>query len=80
MSCQLIDDYRGITIASFGTQSKQGIKQKKSKEAARFIGEKIAELAREKNISKVVFDRGPFKYHGLVAELADGARKGGLQF
>ena len=44
------------------------------------LGEQIAEIAKSKNIKEVVFDRGPFKYHGILAELADAARAAGFQF
>lgn len=80
ISAQLIDDESGITIASFGTLSKEATVKKKSKEGARFIGEKIAELAKEKNIDRVVFDRGRHKYHGIIAELANAAREKGIKF
>lgn len=52
----------------------------RSKEAAKQIGLKIAELAIKKDIKTIVFDRGRFKYHGVIAELANAAREGGLQF
>lgn len=79
---QLIDDERGVTIASAGTVSKEFKSKKlgKSKEAARLIGAKIAEMAKQKNILSVVFDRGFNKYHGLLAEVANAARETGLQF
>jgi len=77
---QIIDDELGVTLVSFSTFSKEAKGHKKSKEGARFVGEKIAELAKKKNISTVVFDRGRFKYHGLIAELADAARENGLKF
>ncbi|NNM43069.1 MAG: 50S ribosomal protein L18 [Chlamydiae bacterium] len=80
---QLIDDEKGITLASMGTMSKevQGSEHaKKSKDAAKMIGMKIAQKAMEKQITHVVFDRGPFKYHGIIAELASAAREAGLQF
>jgi large subunit ribosomal protein L18 len=76
---QLIDDQNCVTIAATGTLSK-GNKLKKSVESSKQIGQKIAELAKEKNISTVVFDRGRLKYHGLIASLADGARENGLEF
>jgi large subunit ribosomal protein L18 len=80
---QLVDDEKGCTLASFGTLSKENQKtefNQKSKDSAKHIGKKIAELAKEKNIDKVVFDRGRFKFHGLLAELANAAREAGLQF
>ncbi len=80
---QIINDEEGQTLVSLGTLSKEfkGTKyNQKSKETARHIGEKIAEYAKSKNIDKVVYDRGRLKYHGIIAELADSARKAGLQF
>lgn len=70
MYAQIIDDAKGHTLAS-----SKGI----LKEAGK-IGEDVAKKAIEKNVKKVVFDRGSFAYHGHVKELADGARKGGLTF
>ena len=80
---QLIDDEQGRTLAGVGTLSKDNKAtpyNKKSKDAARHLGEQIAAKAKEKNVSEVVFDRGRFKYHGIIAEVADGARKAGLRF
>ena len=76
---QLIDDESGITLAGAGTASKKTPKRK-SKESARQIGLQIGELAKTKNINTVIFDRGRSKYHGVIAELANGAREAGLQF
>ncbi len=76
---QLIDDEKGMTLASYSTLTKE-LKGKKSKENARLVGEKIGELAKGKNIDRVVFDRGRFKYHGIIAELANGAREKGIKF
>jgi large subunit ribosomal protein L18 len=79
---QLIDDEQSETLASASTLSKE-LRQteynRKNKESAKRLGLKIAELAKGKNVEKVVFDRGRFKYHGLIAAIADGAREGGLQ-
>ncbi|MBF5058867.1 50S ribosomal protein L18 [Candidatus Neptunochlamydia vexilliferae] len=77
---QLIDDEKGITLASYSTLAKELKGKKKSKETARLVGEKIGELAKGKNIDRVVFDRGRFKYHGIIAELANGAREKGIKF
>lgn len=77
---QLIDDEAGVTIAGFGTQSKGAENKRKSKDAAVEIGQRIAGLAKEKNIERIVFDRGRYKFHGLIAELANSAREAGLQF
>jgi large subunit ribosomal protein L18 len=83
LSVQLIDDEKGITVASTGTFSKENRATqftKKSKEAAKHVGTKIAELAKSKQIQKVIFDRGRLRYHGIIAELANAAREAGLQF
>lgn len=80
---QLIDDVNGITLAGAGTLSKENQATEyngKSKEAARHVGKQIAELAKKKSIEAVVFDRGRYKFHGVVAELAQGAREAGLRF
>ena len=80
---QLIDDVNSITIAGIGTQSKanQGTAHnKKSKAAARHIGTEIGQIAKKRKIDAVIFDRGRYKYHGMIAELANAAREAGLQF
>ena len=80
ISAQVIDDVNGVTLVSATTQEKtfEGIGS--NKEAARKIGETVAKRALDKGITTVVFDRGGYLYHGRVSELADGARKAGLQF
>jgi large subunit ribosomal protein L18 len=83
IQAQLIDDETGTTlgfVATFGKELRDTEFNKKNKASARKIGEQIAEIAKGKNIKEVVFDRGPFKYHGILAELANAAREGGLQF
>lgn len=77
---QLIDDEKAVTIAGFGTLSKECKEKRKSKESAREIGKQIAEIAKKRNINSVIFDRGRYKFHGVVAELANSAREAGLQF
>ncbi|HLB53296.1 MAG TPA: 50S ribosomal protein L18 [Chlamydiales bacterium] len=79
---QLIDDEKGITLVGVGTLSKVNRSEfgKKSKDAARAIGKQIADLAKQKGVETVLFDRGRYKYHGYIAELAAGAREAGLQF
>ena len=75
---QLINDDSGITLAS---ASEKEIKGKKTKaDAAKEVGKLIAKKAQKKNISKVVFDRGGYKYHGRVKAAAEGAREEGLVF
>lgn len=80
---QIIDDEKGQTLGSTATFAKEFRGTdfgKKNKTSAKKLGEKIAEIAKAKNIKEVVFDRGPFKYHGILAAIADAAREGGLQF
>ena len=80
---QIVDDEAGVTLGHAATFSKalKGTEfASKNKASARKLGEMIAGIAKEKNIKEVVFDRGPFKYHGILAELADAARSAGLQF
>jgi large subunit ribosomal protein L18 len=80
---QLIDDEKGVTLASSGSLSKtfrEKMLGKKCKEAARFVGVMIAEEAKKQNIPAAVFDRGFNKFHGLLAEVAKAARETGLQF
>jgi len=80
---QVINDQTGETLVSLGTMAKEfkGTEYaRKSKKSAQVIGEKIAKMAADKNVNKVVFDRGRYKYHGIIAVLADAARQAGLQF
>lgn len=74
---QLIDDTAGKTLAA---ASSLEAKAKLTKEGAKKVGALIAKKAKEKKVTTVVFDRGPYKYHGRIKELADAAREGGLQF
>ena len=78
---QLIDDSNGITLASSSSLEKS-IKDKKlqKKEIAELIGKNIAKKIISKGIDKVAFDRGKYKYHGLIKILADAARSEGLNF
>lgn len=83
IQAQLVNDEKGVTLAMISTNSKELRKSefsKKNKASARVLGQKIAEKAKSLGVNTVVFDRGPFKYHGILAELADGARETGLQF
>lgn len=80
---QLIDDQNGITLAHTSTLSselKPETDGKPGMEKARIVGNKIAKMAQEANITTCVFDRSGYTYHGLVKELAEGAREGGLKF
>ena len=76
ITAQVIDDEKGKTIIFASDEKLKGNKSQKAIE----VGKAIAKLAQEKKISKIVFDRGGFNYHGRVKALADGAREGGLQF
>ena len=78
---QLISDESNVVLAAASSQTLNGFeKSKGSKDGAKAVGLKIAELAKEKNISAAVFDRNGYVYHGRVAAVAEGAREGGLQF
>lgn len=74
---QIIDDLKGKTLVA---ESDLKIKSGTKKEKALKVGESLAAKAVKAKITKVVFDRGGFVYHGRVASLAEGLRKGGLQF
>ncbi len=80
---QIIDDTNSQTLISCSTldrSMKLSISTGRTCDASRLLGEKLAELSLKKNITKIVFDRGPYLYHGRNKALADGARVGGLQF
>jgi len=80
ISVQIIDDTTGTTLVSANTMEKTFEQSGGNKAAAREIGKIVAERALAKGIECVVFDRGGYLYHGRVAELAEGAREGGLKF
>jgi len=73
---QLIDDDAQKTLAHASTVA---LKTKKSRESGKKLGQLIAEACVQLQIKKVIIDRGRFKYHGVVAAIADGAREGGLE-
>jgi len=80
---QVIDDRSGVTIASASSvdkETKKGLKGGGNIASAKAIGKIIADRAKAAGVSKVVFDRGGYKYHGRVKALADAAREAGLQF
>lgn len=85
---QVIDDERGVTLAQAnsadaevkGRISADGAGSGKTQNAAKAVGEVIAERAKAQGIDKVVFDRGGYVFHGKVKAVADGAREKGLQF
>jgi len=77
---QVIDDLTGKTLASASTRDK-GFSDKGAKlSEATAVGKLVAQRAKDKGVSKVVFDRNGYLYHGRIKALADGAREGGLQF
>jgi large subunit ribosomal protein L18 len=76
ISAQLVDDLARHTLL---TVTDGGITGSKSQRALE-VGKRLAERAKETGVSKIVFDRGGYRYHGRVKALADGARKGGLEF
>ena len=78
---QLIDDEKGVTIASASSREADIVAQKGTKTAqGKLVGSSIAKKSTELGIKKVVFDRGGYLYHGRVKAVADGAREGGLEF
>ena len=77
---QVIDDVNGVTLAAASTLEKDFEGATGNKEAARKVGAMVAERAKAKGITAVVFDRSGYLFHGRVAELAEGAREAGLEF
>jgi large subunit ribosomal protein L18 len=80
---QVIDDGKGETLAAASSMDKQlrgGLKTGADVEAAKAVGKLVAERALAKGVKEVVFDRGPYLFHGRVKALADAAREGGLSF
>ena len=76
---QVIDDTKGVTLAAASTQEKAA-KSGANVANAQTVGKLVADRAKKKSISKVVFDRGGFQYQGKVKALADAAREAGLEF
>lgn len=78
---QIIDDTRGVTLVGLSSLAGEiDRKGKKKTEVCRIVGAALAKKAVEKGITRVVFDRGGYIYHGRVKAFADGAREGGLDF
>ena len=83
ISAQIIDDEKGITLASASTLEKDVLGSAKTGDdaaAAALVGKTLAERAKEAGVEDVVFDRGGYMFHGRVKALADAAREGGLKF
>jgi large subunit ribosomal protein L18 len=76
ITAQLVDDQERRTILAVSDQGIEGTKTQRAAE----VGKRIAARAKESGVSKVVFDRAGYRYHGRVKALADGAREGGLEF
>ncbi len=78
---QVIDDTTGKTLAHVSTLSKElGAHEGTKSDEAKKVGELLAKLCKAKNVTKVVFDRNGYLYHGRIVRLAEGAREGGLDF
>ena len=78
---QVIDDRQAVTVAAASTAEKDaGVAKGYNVEAAGVVGKKIAERAKAKGVTQVVFDRGGYIYHGRIKALADAAREAGLDF
>ncbi len=77
---QLIDDVNGCTLAQASTLDKEVKEKHANKVAAKEVGNLIAKRAEQINIKDIVFDRGGYIYHGVVKEVAEAAREGGLNF
>jgi len=80
---QIIDDTNSETLLACSTLDrsiKLNLSNGRTCDASRLMGEKLAEFSLQKNITTIIFDRGPYLYHGRIKALADGARAGGLQF
>ena len=81
ISAQIIDDVKNITLVSASSIDKEIKVQKKNKsEISTIVAEKLAKKASEKNIKKIYFDRGIYKYHGRVRIFAETLRKNGMEF
>ena len=80
---QIIDDDSGVTLASASTLEKSAVGSLKAtgnREAGTLLGKLIAERAKDHGVESVVFDRGGFRYHGVIRAIADSAREAGLKF
>lgn len=80
---QVVDDSKGVTLLNASTSDKDiksSLNYCGNIKAAVLLGEAVARKAKEKNIVRVVFDRGGYDFHGRIKAFADAARKGGLEF
>lgn len=76
---QAINDYKGHTLAS-GSSIKNDVADVKPLDIAIEVGKKLGETLKKLKISEIVFDRGPYKYHGKVKNIAEGLRQSGIKF
>jgi large subunit ribosomal protein L18 len=76
IAAQIVDDDKRHTLLAMSDQGIEGTKTQRATE----VGKRIAARAKESGVSKIVFDRAGYRYHGRVKALADGAREGGLEF
>jgi len=77
---QLINDAKGATVASASDLELKNDSKKTKTELAKNVGLTLAKKATGAQVDKAIFDKGPYKYHGIIKALADGAREGGLKF
>ncbi len=77
---QVINDDEGKTLASISSLEKDFVALKANVESATKLGEAMGQRLKEKNITKIVFDRNGYLYHGVVKALADATRKAGIEF
>lgn len=77
---QLIDDEKGVTLASSSSMGKSTANGRANVELCKEVGKKLAEKCKSINVESVVFDKGGYAYHGRVKALAEGAREAGLKF
>lgn len=77
---QLINDNKGVTMASASDLGLPKAGKKTRTETARMVGLSLAKKAGEQKIVQAIFDKGSYKYHGIIKAMADGAREGGLKF
>ena len=81
ITAQIIDDEKGVTLVSASSIDKElKLENGSNIEAATKVGQLLAKRAKEQKITKVIFDRGGYQYHGRVEALADAARENGLEF
>lgn len=80
LSVQIIDDDEGKTLASISTMEKEFATVKPNTEGAAKLGEVLGSRLKDMKITKVVFDRNGYLYHGVIKALADGTRKAGIEF